>query len=60
MLRSINSQTIEWSKLAKAGNLLSSEILKYLFAHSIRIQRSAEFQSINSPSVQNFQFYDDT
>ena len=60
MLRSINSLTIEWSKLAKAGNLLSSEISKYLFAHSIRIQRSAVFQSIISLSEQNFQFYDGT
>ena len=51
MIRSINSQTIEWSKLAKAGNLLSCERSKYLFAHSIRIQRSAVFQSIiKSPS----------
>ena len=46
MLRSINPQTTERSKLAKAGNLLSSEIAKYLFAHSIRIQHSAVFQSI--------------
>ena len=30
MIRSINSQTIEWSTLAKAGNLLSCEISKYL------------------------------
>ncbi len=60
MIRSIDSQTIEWSKLAKAGNLSSCEISKYLFAHSIRIQRSAVFQSIISLSEQNFQFYDGT
>ena len=60
MLRSINSQTIEWSKLPKAGNTLSSEISKCLFAHSIRIQRSAVLKSIISPSKQNFQFCDGT
>ena len=60
MIRSINSQTIEWSKLAKAGNLSSFEISKYLFTHSICIQRSAVFQSIISLSEQNFQFNDGT